>query len=107
MLDEVEFVKGVVPIKGHRVQSGKNFSAPTWSLSRSSSASLMAASDFWIADFATFGVDLVASFELGDFLRRFFMTTVVSDGINIHGDVENLVDVDKGGNPTSVERVRG
>ena len=59
--------------------------------------------DFWVTDFTAFGIDLVTSFELGDFFAEVFHDDGRFDRVDIHRNVENFVDVDKGGNPTGIK----
>ena len=52
--------------------------------------------EFGVADFAFFGVDIVAGLELGDLFAEVFHDDGGFDRVNVHGDVEDFVDVDEG-----------
>ena len=59
--------------------------------------------EFGVADFAFFGVDIVAGLELGDLFTEVFHDDGSFDRVNIHGDIEDLIDIDEGRDPASVE----
>lgn len=56
-----------------------------------------------VTDASFFVVDGHAGFKLSDFFAKVFHDDAGIDGINIHGDVEDFVNVDEGGEPTGVE----
>ena len=59
--------------------------------------------EFWVADFAFFGVDIVAGFKLSNLFAEVFHDDGSFYRVNIHWNIKYLVDVDEAGNPTSIE----
>ena len=102
MLDEAELIERVSPKGDIKTEAEELFGADLELV-----AELFGVADgsfdFGVADFAFFGIDVEAGFELGDFLAEVFHDDGGFDGVDIHGDVENLIDVDKGRDPAGIE----
>ena len=59
--------------------------------------------NFRVADLAFFGVDVIAGFKLSDLLAEVFHNDGGLNGVDIHRDIKDLVNVDEGRNPAGVE----
>ena len=105
LLDEFKFIERVGPDGDIETEAEEFFGADLELV-----AKFLGVADggfeFWVANFAAFGVDAHGSFKLGDFFAKVFHDDLGVDRINVHGNIENFVDVDERRKPTSVECAR-
>lgn len=105
VLDEVEFIEGVGPECNIKTKTEELFGADLELI-----AELLGITNgglkFGVANFAFFGVDVVAGLKLGNFLTEVFHHDGGFDGVDIHGDIEYFVDINEGGDPASKESAR-
>ena len=103
LLDKTEFVERVGPEGNIKSEAEEAFGA-NLKLVAEFFGVVDGGFKFWVANPSLFGVDVHGSFELGDFFAKVFHDDASVDGVNIHRDVEDFVDIDKWRKPTGVER---
>ena len=94
VLDEVEFVEGVGPDGDIKAEAEELLGADLELIAEFFGV-VDGGFELGVADFALFGVDIVAGLELGDFFAEVFHDDGGFDRVNVHGDVEDLIDVDE------------
>ena len=102
VLDELEFVERV-GVDGDVEAEAEELLCPKLELVAEFFGVGNGGFELGVADFAFFGVDGHVGFELGDFFAQVFHDDCSVDGIDVHGDVDDFVDVDDGAEPAGVE----
>ncbi len=102
VLDEVKFVERVGPESNIETEPEEFFFADLEFVAEFFGV-LDGGFEFRVANFAFLGIDVVAGFELGNFFAEVAHDDGGFDWINIHGDINNFIDVDETGDPASEE----
>ena len=102
LLDEFELVERICPEGDVETKAEEAFGADLELV-----AKLFGVVDLrlelWVADTTALGIDVHGSLELGDLFAEVFHDDAGVDGVNIHGDIEDFVDIDERREPAGVE----
>ena len=102
MLHKAKFVQGISPKRNIEAKTEELFGADLEFVAEFLGV-VDGGFELWVADFAFFGVDVVTGFELSHLFAKVFHDNGGFDGINIHRNIKDFVDVDEARNPTGIK----
>ena len=94
LLDEFEFVERVGPESDVETEAEEAFGADLELIAEFFGV-VDGGFEFGVADSSLFCIDVHGGFELSDFFAEVFHDDGGVDGVDVHGDVENFVDIDE------------